>query len=86
MTAQICDTVEFNGLVYQLAEFEGTGLFDPKEHGFKPMSTSTACWRGFVCGYRVLDEHLVLNGLAMGLSGAEHDKLNRPGFVGDSIL
>jgi len=74
MTAQVCDTVVFNGLAYQLAEFEGSGLFDPKEHGFEPMGFSTACWRGFVCGYEIVDQHLVLTSLSMGLSGSDFER------------
>jgi hypothetical protein len=74
MTAQINDTVVFNEQAYGLTEIEGSGLFDPKEHGFEPAGFSSACWRGFVCGYEVVDQRLVLARLSMGLSGSDSEK------------
>jgi len=74
MTAQVSDTVVHNGLVYSLAEYEGSGLFDPKDHGFEPVSFMTACWRGFICQYGVVDQQLILIQLRMGLSHVDSEK------------
>ena len=74
MTAQIGDTLVLNQLVYQLAELEGSGLFNPDEHGFEPVGFCSACWRGFVCEYEVIDERLFLTRLSIGLSDADSEK------------
>ena len=75
MTAQASDIVVFNNREYELAEFDGSGLFDPREHGFKPVGMTTACWRGFVCTYEIVDQRLVLKRLNMGSLGPGSEKM-----------
>src|SRR5262245_37177060 len=53
MTAQFSDSVTFEGEDYALAGTNGKGLFDPNNHGMKPVGRCSACWRGFLCSYRV---------------------------------
>lgn len=60
MTAQISDTIQYQGKDYELAGINGDGLFDPFEIGIKPVMLSTACYRGFYCRYKVQDAKLFL--------------------------
>lgn len=66
MTAQISDTIHFQYQDYSLAGVSGSGLFRPQYHGLEPRIMSTACYRGFVCFYRVEDECLELQKLWIG--------------------
>jgi hypothetical protein len=67
VTAQIPDTVTFNGQRFAVAAVEGIGLFDPARVGIHPEVLSTACWRGFICDYEVVDAMLVLRHLEVGI-------------------
>lgn len=60
MTAQISDSVVYRGRTFTLAGINGTGLFEPSQHGFRPLSLSTDCRRGFYCTYEVVDASLRL--------------------------
>jgi hypothetical protein len=46
-------------------EFRGDGLFDPADHDIATEAQDTACWCGFVCGYRVTDHQLLLDDLEL---------------------
>jgi hypothetical protein len=61
MTAQIPETVRIKGKHHALCGIRGEGLFDPEKHGIEPAAPHTACWRGFVCGYAIVDNRLVLD-------------------------
>jgi hypothetical protein len=67
VTAQIPDTVTFNGERFAVTAVEGTGLFDPARVGMHPEAISTACYRGYVCDYEVVDARLVLRHLEVGI-------------------
>src|SRR5262245_9928375 len=69
MTAQIADRLLFEGTEYSIAALEREWPFDPKAHGFEPVSTSTACWRGYYCHYAVRDNALLLLRLVVGMRG-----------------
>jgi hypothetical protein len=69
MTAQISDSVTYQGKGYAIAGKNGTGLFDPAAHGLKPVGRCSACWRGFVCSYLVEDWKLWLDSLEASLDG-----------------
>jgi hypothetical protein len=73
MTAQIPDTVEYGKDVYAIAGGRGEGLFSPADHGIEPAMISTACWRGFLCRYRIEEEELRLAGLEVGLPDGKPD-------------
>ena len=66
MTAQIGDTVEYQGNDYSLAGINGEGIFDPGQIGLPVVMISTACWDGFYCTYTVDDEALFLTRLTVG--------------------
>ena len=67
MTAQIHDSVFYDGADYSLVGVGGAGLFDPAEHGLAVRMIHTACWRGYICGYTVDEEELFLTSLQVGM-------------------
>ncbi|MEV5574221.1 hypothetical protein AB0L06_29665 [Spirillospora sp. NPDC052269] len=69
MTGQIPDAVIYHDRLYALTGQEGDGLFDPSALGLRPLAMSTACWRGYVCEYTVVDGGLVLTELEMLVEG-----------------
>ncbi len=71
MTAQISDEVIYRGKSYGIAGINGSGLFDPSEHGLNPAMISTACWRGYHCTYEVADGLLLLTKVNIGLGGED---------------
>ena len=88
MTAQIPDSVRINGTGFNICGVRGEGLFDPSVHGIETSAPHTACWRGFVCGYAVAYNHLVLDELTLW-SEPRRWPHNRPlleSFFGDRLL
>jgi hypothetical protein len=71
MTAQINDKVFHRKVGYSLAGISGSGLFEPETHGIKPVSISTACWRGYFVEYAVEEERLLLTKTTLGLAHAD---------------
>jgi hypothetical protein len=67
VTAQISDQVHYREKVYDLVGIDGYGLFDPADEGLTVRMISTACWRGYICVYRVVDDRLLLTALALGM-------------------
>jgi hypothetical protein len=67
MTAQINDTCFHRKIDFAVAGISGSGLFDPAAMGIRPVSTCTACWRGYVAHYSILDGELFLTSLHIGL-------------------
>jgi hypothetical protein len=70
MTAQFHDSVKYRRRWYDLAGVHGQGLFDPLAYGLVPTVRSTACWRGFVCQYKVASGELILDCLHISLGRA----------------
>lgn len=60
MSAQIQDTVEFEGTDYLLVNYRGEVPFAPDSLGLEVTGTSSICWRGFACSYRIEDNTLKL--------------------------
>jgi hypothetical protein len=71
MTAQIHDTFQLHEKNFSIVGVNGQALFDPQLIGVRTVPSITSCWRGFVCHYKIHDEHLVLNKLQMSLG---HEK------------
>ncbi|MFN6572139.1 hypothetical protein [Dendronalium sp. ChiSLP03b] len=67
MTAQISDRVFYQEQEFSITAINGTGLYNPQQDGISPTSFSTACYRGYVCIYRVSEENLYLKQLNIGL-------------------
>jgi hypothetical protein len=68
MTAQIRDKVHYREKSRSLAGKNGAGLFDPAQHGIRPVAISTACYRGYHCTYEVEGGALLLTEVHLGLS------------------
>ena len=65
MTAQVPETVRINGIKYALCGVRGEGLFNPDLFEIEPAAPNTSCWRGFICGYAVCNNRLVLDDLQL---------------------
>ena len=63
MTAQIQDSFHYLGEEHALTAFSDGEPFSPTNAGYRPVMASTACWRGYVCGYEVMDGLLRLREL-----------------------
>src|SRR5690349_13467960 len=77
MTAQISDRVVYRGKPHSFAGVNGSGLFDPTEHGVVPVSFSTACWRGYHCTYEVAGDSLLLTKVNIGLGESDRTAVER---------
>ena len=73
MTGQVPDTLLRGRVEWVIAGARGSGLFDPGEHGIRPVMLSTACWHGFICRYAVGRRRLTLDRLDVGLPEAQHE-------------
>ena len=71
MTAQINDTCFHRQISFVVSGISGAGLFDPEAHGIKPVALSSACWRGYVAHYSVIEGELFLTRFNLGLSDAD---------------
>ena len=60
MTGQIPDHFIYNDKEYSLVGLEGDELFFPQDYGMETKSPHTACWRGYVITYGLLDNKLVV--------------------------
>ena len=63
MTIQANDTVFHKKIAFDLVGGSGSGLFNVKTLGFTPEGRCTACWRGYLAGYSILDHRLFLTAL-----------------------
>jgi hypothetical protein len=72
MTAQASDQVAYEGHEYALCAYSNGEPFDPKAYGYKPMMASTACWRGYVSGYAMKSDRLLLDRLHINHGDGAH--------------
>lgn len=64
MTAQIDDIFEYNDKNYSVSAIEYPDrFFVIQDHGIDPEMISTACYRGYVARFKLLDKALVLHTL-----------------------
>jgi hypothetical protein len=63
MTAQIHDSVNYCDNEHALVAYSDGEPFSPVKTGYLPVPAGTACWRGYVCRFRVKDNVLHLNEL-----------------------
>ena len=77
MTAQLTDPfiLEFDEWVFLGAD-DVYALFDPKDYGLAPAAPSTACWKGFVVGFRVTGKQLYLDGLKVYCKDGSYPPIN----------
>ena len=74
MTAQIADTVLYQGERYHLVG--GGPLYDPRQDGMEPSMFSTACWRGYICTFAVTGNGLLLHELTLHVAGGAFRPIN----------
>jgi hypothetical protein len=67
MTAQINDTCFHRKINFTIVGISGRGLFEPARMGLRPAFMNTACWRGYVAHYSILDGELFLTSLEIAL-------------------
>lgn len=75
MTAQHPDRAFYQGEEYSIIGASGEGLVVPQQFGMNPVALTTACWRGFVCTYRV-HERLVLQELEVHTDTEDAPEIN----------
>ncbi|BCB74243.1 hypothetical protein GCM10022251_09620 [Phytohabitans flavus] len=66
MSGQAPDEVLFEASWWAVTAVDGAGLFDPTAHGLDPRPKGTACYRGYVCRYALVDGRLALRELELG--------------------
>jgi hypothetical protein len=71
MTAQMPDEIEFNTVKYNIAGVKGKDLFKPEKYNIRPDGLSTACWRGHICHYKIVEDRLILDSLEVFLDEGE---------------
>ena len=70
MTAQIPDSLLWDGTEHDIVAIDDVWPFSPREHGLAPVSPHTACWRGYVARYAIASGRLVLRTLRIGTEAA----------------
>jgi len=82
MTAQFHDQLLLDEQVFSIVGVNGGELFDPSAFGLHPVPSLSACWRGYVCQYKVREGRLVLYQLEVNLG-----PLGEPasGLIGPAI-
>ena len=60
MTAQIPDSFIYKDGEYSIVGLGGDGLVYPDDYNLKLQAASTACWRGYVYTYEIVDNKLIL--------------------------
>lgn len=81
MTAQINDLFLFRGAKYCIAGISEGELFDPQLLGLNPVSSCSACWRGYQGYFALSEDRLVLDALRITLVEDEGHYVRRPGPV-----
>ena len=81
MTAQFMDEVRFRRGSYAISAVEGGPLFDPDAHGLHPGPWGTACYRGFVCHYKIAKGRFHLDSLSIALPEEPSSFLTTKGQV-----
>lgn len=72
MTEQIQDVVVWDDQEFEIAGLDSAApLFEPTDHGLKPRTISTACWRGWHMRLQIKDRRLKFDTLTIGLSDSE---------------
>lgn len=75
MTAQINDTCFHQEIEFKIAAVSGMDLFHPKSLGVQPARLSSACHRGFVTTYSILNKQFYLTKLVIGISRGRPPRL-----------
>jgi hypothetical protein len=76
MTAQITDTIIYAGKEYSIIGILGIGIPSPQDFGMEPASMHTACWRGFVSKYEIVNDVLYFAELTLNEQNNEYKPIN----------
>ena len=47
-----------------------TRLFNPRDYGFNTYSKATCCWKGYVCDFKLEQNHLLIDSLSINSNAA----------------
>jgi hypothetical protein len=72
VTIQSFDSIEYLDTCLYIAGVDGSGLFCPSDWGIDPTMIHTGCWRGYQCGYQLVDGKLLLESVGVGLKSEQH--------------
>jgi hypothetical protein len=78
VTQQQPDLVDYLGRVHAVTAVDGSDLFDPLRYGWTAPFLSTACWRGYLAKYAVVDGHLRLVEVEIGPKADPPDLFGTP--------
>lgn len=82
MTGQIADCFRYQGRDISIVEIRNGHLFTPSLFNLEPISTNTACWRGYLARFGLLDSSLVLDTLHINLITKSHTLKKGPAING----
>jgi hypothetical protein len=77
MTAQLNDTVLYQGKELCISGVKGEGLFNPEDHGLRTMDLCSACHRGSVCKYEIAGDRLMLKQVDAFLDEEQEESARR---------
>jgi hypothetical protein len=80
MTGQINDVIVINRKGFSVVGVNGGELFTPESIGIMPIATMTACWRGYICEYKISYKKLLLDKLWLSF-GEEEISENTNKFI-----
>ena len=62
MTGQEPDRFDYKGQKFELVGMKGKGLLIPSDFGIETHMTATSCRRGYIMRYKIVENHLILDG------------------------
>ena len=77
MTAQVPDAILIENKSCAIAGVEGDELFTPQSLGTTPGTANTACWRGYICQYKIENNELLLDELQVSIVKVEGEGRDR---------
>ncbi len=77
MTAQIGNFLKLGETRYSILALSNPINFDPRDLGFTPSPTTSACWAGYWCEYRIsTDDKLILQNLYINSKDDIYPEIN----------
>ncbi|TXT60873.1 MAG: hypothetical protein BAJALOKI2v1_70025 [Promethearchaeota archaeon] len=76
MTGQIPDLFYYEDHQLDLVGIRGDKLPIPSDFGIETVMASTACWRGYVMRYKIIENYLVLDGFRFNSRMDNYPKIN----------
>ena len=76
MTRQVADIVIYDNREYLISGIIGKGLLTPIDLGLTPCTMSTACYRGYICSYKFVDDKLYLTEMLVRTADEQFPVIN----------